>query len=136
MRFKITTTSVELDNLNRMKANESFVKIFFIFTIFVYGSVSCERFIGDQTALSASQSPLFCVSKLIRDWNEKHKKSSEILIFNIGKKNEFSENIMQVVPGGNAVQIVSPSQCKFIENRDDAFIIILSDEFDYVSERL
>jgi hypothetical protein len=73
------------------------------------------------------------ISDLIKDWNRKHSETCNVLIFNIGKKSDLTQEIIRRIPKDNAVILADPKQCESVENREGAFIIIESDVFEAVS---
>jgi hypothetical protein len=73
------------------------------------------------------------ISDLIKDWNRKHSKTCNVLFFSIGKKSDLTQEIIRRIPKDNAVILADPKQCKSVENREGAFIIIESDVFEAVS---
>ena len=73
------------------------------------------------------------VPKLIKNWNQKHLETCDVLFFKIGEKSELSDDIIGKLTDDNAVVLVDPKQCEKLESREGAFIIIESSIFNTVS---
>ena len=86
-----------------------------------------------KRAIYVNKRPLFYVNGLIEDWNKKHDQIGDVVVFNIGKENYFSQNVAKNIPKNNPLTILDPSRCDSIETRKAAFIIITLDIFSAVS---
>ena len=87
----------------------------------------------EKTFLTQSHSPLFYLSRLIEDWNQKHPEISNIVVFNIGQNKETLENVLKIIPKDNPVVITDPKQCKICEHQKAAFVIFVTKDFNNVS---
>ena len=105
----------------------------FLFFLMIGSIDAAKDLIRVNNALSVNNGPLFYVNGLVEDWNKKHNQIGEVVVFNIGKENYFSQNVAKIIPKDNPVTILDPSRCDLIETRKAAFIIITLDIFSAVS---
>lgn len=81
-----------------------------------------------------SRTPGFYVAGLINDWNQGHENLvNEIAVFSIGGKSDLFEEIVKSIPQDNPIFSPEPAHCEKFGTRKAAFIIIVSDNVDFVS---
>lgn len=103
-------------------------KLLSAFLTVVFLNSVYSKLLQIQNSALKTQSPLFYVSGLINEWNKNkgNKKGAEILVLNIGEKNDFYENVISVIPKDNTVMNVNPEQCNKFKSRYPDFVIITS----------
>ena len=117
------------------------VKIFITFQVFaIFGVVWVFKSVDSatspykiETSVSGHQNHVYSITRLIKDWNEKHNEVCNVLYFDIGEKSDLTNELLRKIPKENAVTLVKPDKCRILENREGAFIIIESDVFQAVS---
>lgn len=103
-----------------------FVKIV-LYVVGISSLVHCNLLSKDEIAVLASHNPLFYVSELISDWNEKYSEGNDVVMFNVGEENSLSQNLPALILPTNSFVSVDVANCKMIQERRTAFIIIISD---------
>lgn len=108
-----------------------FVKVFLATCLYL---AQCQSLVTDKI-LPKPQNFNFHVVNWIKDFNEKHSGTNQIVVLDIGRKSDLLENMLRNVPEGNSVVTVEPTKCNEIETRKAEFVVIFSDVSEVVSEK-
>ena len=130
--FKVNDRSQRSSLWDEMEVKSFKLAVFSVFVLFrsinfVSGAISLKT-----NAPLLKDLDLY-VPELIKNWNQKHVETCDVLFFKIGEKSELSDDIIGKLTDDNAVVLVDPKKCKKLESRAGAFIIIESSVFEAVS---
>ena len=109
------------------------MKFFVHFLMILLPLVACHRLKIQKTTLHSNHRQVLTVARIIEDWNRKYSRSNLVAVLDIGNKSDLAVDLLKVIPKENSVLIVDSKQCRKLEGRKAAFVIILSDVFDSVS---
>lgn len=85
-----------------MQVNKKLAKAFIIICLPL---ASCNLLSVQETFVPTSHSPLFYVPGLIKNCSEKNQGIHQVVVLIEGEINDFSENLIKVIPRANLVTI-------------------------------
>ena len=68
----------------------------------------------------------------MKSCNLKYPETKDVIVFSFGQNKETLKNVIKNIPKDNPVVISDPKQCKIGEYQKAAFIVIITDDYNYV----
>jgi hypothetical protein len=109
------------------------MKLCLVVLLIIPSLVSSYFLSSEKRELKKHKTSEMILSDFMFDWNLKHSGSNLIVVMNIGKSSEMTDNVLKMIPKKFSAVVLSTSHCQSLGQVKAEFVIVISAVYDFVS---